>query len=205
MAQNPSPTSTKPSPPGREAAETAKDKASELVGTAQDKVQNELDQQKQRATEALGGVTEALHKVGDTLRESDQDAFAHYADTAAEQIEAFTRSIRNRSVGELLDEAERFARRDAGLFIGGAFLVGVFGARFLKASAPDRFGQGGGYSGPRYGSGSPGGYGYAPNRYGSGRSGPGGYPDYDEPPYRVAHTPGGEMPSPPNTARTPTS
>jgi hypothetical protein len=199
-----------------------KQQASELASTAQEKVQAQLDHQKERATDALGGVSDALRQVGGTLRESDQDAFARYAETAAEQLEAFTRSLRNRSVGELLDEAERFARREPALFVGGAFLLGVLGARFLKASAPDRVdrgrGPGNGYAsgyGAGYGPGSRPAYGpgygssYGPGRYAPQRAGAyGGTPGgrYDQPPHRVLHTAGGEMPdpsSPSNPARTP--
>ena len=75
------------------------------------------------------------HETGDALQNNDQDAFARYANTAANQLDEFVEAVRDRSVGELFDEAERFARRDPGLFVGGAFLLGIFGARFLKASA----------------------------------------------------------------------
>ncbi len=76
----------------------------------------------------------ALHAAGDALHDENRDAFARYAEQAAGQVEQFTSAIRDRSVGEILDEAERFARREPGLFIGGAFLLGIAGARFLKAS-----------------------------------------------------------------------
>ena len=126
-------------------ADTAKDAASDLTQTAKSEAKDLAQQAKSQATEkadqakgqaagVLSGVAGALHDTSDSLRDRDQDAFARYADQAATQLDQFTSAVRDRSVGELLDEAERFARRDPGLFLGGAFLLGIFGARFLKAS-----------------------------------------------------------------------
>lgn len=157
----------------------AKAKASDLKNKAQDQAEDKLAEGKAKASSALEDVAGALHETGDALRDRDRDSFARYADAAADQVEQFTRSIRDRNVGEILDEAHRFARRDPGLFIGGAFLLGIFGTRFLKASAPGSDRSGYGRSG--YASGS--------------RSR--GY----EAPYRGRHTAGGEMPDP-NASRT---
>ena len=156
----------------------AKAKASELKKKAQDEAEDRLAQGKKKASSALDDVASALHDTGDALRDRDRDAFARYAEAAADQVDQFTGAIRDRSVGEILDEAERFARRDPGLFIGGAFLLGIFGARFLKASSPV-----GGRSGSSYG------------RTHAGGSGSRSY-DPNEPPYRVRNTAGGEMPDP---------
>ena len=112
-----------------------KDKASNLKDQAQSEVEDRVQQGKSKAAGVLGDVSDALHETGDSLRENDRDAFADYADTAADQLDQFVNGVRDRSVGELFDEAERFARQDPGLFVGGAFLLGIFGARFFKASA----------------------------------------------------------------------
>ena len=80
---------------------------------------------KDQATGVLDDASTALHAAGDALHDENRDAFARYAEQAAGQVEQFTSAIRDRSVGEILDEAERFARREPGLFIGGAFLLGI--------------------------------------------------------------------------------
>jgi hypothetical protein len=173
MATDPSRSSSGSTDVKAEAKEKAaelKDQASDLKDQAQDEAEDRLAEGKAKATGVLDDVAGALHDTGDALRDRDRDAFARYADAAADQVDQFTRSIRDRNVGEILDEAERFARRDPGLFLGGAFVLGIFGARFLKASAPGRTG------GSR-----------------SGR--PASY-DPDEAPYRLRHTAGGEMPDP---------
>ena len=118
------------------AVDEAKDTAKDLKNKAESAATDKLAHGKDQAAGVLDDVAEALHDTSDSLRDHHQDAFAQFADSAASQVEAFTQAIRGRNVGELLDEAERFARRDSGLFIGGAFLLGIAGARFLKASAP---------------------------------------------------------------------
>ena len=125
-----------------ELTDKAKEQAGDLAAKAKETASEHLTDGKDKATGVLSDAAEALHSVGDTLRDNDQDAFARYADMAASQVEQFTAAIRGRSVGELLDEAEDFARREPALFVGGAFLLGIFGARFLKAS-----GMAGGMSG----------------------------------------------------------
>ena len=127
-------------------AQTAKTEAKDLAQQAKSQATQKADQAKGQAAGALSDVAAALHDTSDSLRDQDRDAFARYADQAATQLDQFTSAVRDRSVGELLDEAERFARRDPGLFLGGAFLLGIFGARFLKAS--DTGSQGGRRSTP---------------------------------------------------------
>ena len=126
-------------------ADKATDKAKAVAGDAASAAQSTAETGKAQATGALDDVADVLHDTSDSLRDHDRDAFAQYADQAARQVEQFTSAIRDRSVGEILDEAERFARREPGLFVGGAFLLGIFGARFLKADAPgsDRAGGSG--------------------------------------------------------------
>lgn len=117
----------------RDVADTATESATSLADQAAGTAEEAAASRKEAAVGVLSDVSDVLHDAGDSLRGHDRDAFAHYADQAADQIQQFKSSIRDRSVGEILDEAERFARREPGLFVGGAFLLGIFGARFLKA------------------------------------------------------------------------
>jgi hypothetical protein len=54
---------------------------------------------------------------------------------ASDQLRRFADQIREKGVADMLDDVNTFARRRPALFIGGAFLVGVGLARFLKSSA----------------------------------------------------------------------
>jgi hypothetical protein len=69
---------------------------------------------------------------------------------AAHQVEQFSRTLKERDVEQLYGEAEAFARRQPGVFLGGAVVLGFLAARFLKSSAQgsmNRSGYQGGSSG----------------------------------------------------------
>ena len=121
-----------------EVKEQAKEQAGALAEEAKQQAQGQLAAQKTRATDGLCSLSTALQEASSQLREEDQDALARYTDTAAEQLGQFAELLRERSVGELLREAERYARREPALFLGGAVVLGFFGGRFLRSSRPGR-------------------------------------------------------------------
>jgi hypothetical protein len=96
----------------------------------------QLTTQKTRATEALGSVAAALRQSSQPLRDDNQGTLADYAGKAADQLEQFSTRFRERDLSELMDDVNRFARRQPALFVGAAFAAGVLAARFLKSS-PD--------------------------------------------------------------------
>jgi hypothetical protein len=55
---------------------------------------------------------------------------------AADQVERLSTYLRDSSFEDVIREAEDMARRQPLLFLGGAFLAGFLGARFLKSSSP---------------------------------------------------------------------
>jgi ElaB/YqjD/DUF883 family membrane-anchored ribosome-binding protein len=105
-----------------------------------------LSSQKDRATEGLGSLARAVRETSQPLRDNQQDTIAQYVEKAADQIERFSTRLRERNVKELVDDAQQFARRQPGVFIGAAFVAGIFAARFLKSSSdarPRRYSSGG--------------------------------------------------------------
>jgi len=94
----------------------------------------QLSTQKDRATEGIGSVVEAVRQSTQHLRENQHDTIAQYVDQAAGQLERWSNQLKQKNVGELLQEAQQLARRRPGVFIGSAFAVGLLGARFLKSS-----------------------------------------------------------------------
>ena len=121
----------------QEAKHEAKQRAGQAVDQAKDQARQQTTQQKERASESLSSVARAMRETGDTLRREDQGTAARYVDQAAERVERFSGYLRERSPDELFYEAERYARREPALFLGGAFALGLMGARFLKSSSPD--------------------------------------------------------------------
>jgi hypothetical protein len=120
-----------------------------LVRRVRERATAQLSTQKDKATETLGSVARVVRESTQQLRNQQQDVLAGYAEQAADQIERLSRNLRDKDIGELLDDAQRLARRQPALFIGSAFAIGVIGARFLKSSnqrrrrdEDDRFGYG---------------------------------------------------------------
>src|SRR3954464_374505 len=108
-----------------------------IVDRVRDKAAAQLSSQKDRATDGLGSVAQAVRQSTQQLRDQKHDTIAGYVEQAADQIEKFSQRLRDKDVGELLDDAQRLGRRRPAVFIGSAFALGVIGARFLKSSSDD--------------------------------------------------------------------
>lgn len=119
-------------------AEAAKNTAGELAGTAKDvateRVQGFFDQGKGAAVSQIGAVANALRNASSEL-EGQQEPLARAVRRAADTIENFSHSIEQRDFSGALESAQDYARRQPALFFGGALLLGLAAARFLKASA----------------------------------------------------------------------
>ncbi len=122
--------------------------ASGLIGRVRDRAEAQLSSQKDRATDGIGTVAQAVRQSTQHLRDNHQETIARYAEQAADQLERFSNGLRNRDVGEIVEDVHRFARRQPALFVGSAFAIGVIGARFLKSSS-DRAAHGRGLAGYR--------------------------------------------------------
>jgi hypothetical protein len=64
----------------------------------------------------------------------NHEAIAKYVEGAADQIEDWSRRLREKDVDALLSDVQRLARRQPAVFVGSAFALGLVGARFLKSS-----------------------------------------------------------------------
>ena len=135
------------------AVNTAQQRAPETTAKAQeigDRIQHEaqrLTQEAKAQGEALfqdqkdavaaqvNGLATALHRTADELQTQNQSAMAQYTQQAAEGIERFSQTLKDRDMGALIGQVESFARNQPGAFIGSAALLGFMAARFLKSSA----------------------------------------------------------------------
>jgi hypothetical protein len=124
----------------KEAAEQATDQAQEtaskVADQAREQVSSRLAGQKDNFVGGLNSVAEALRQTGQQLRQQDQQGVTDYIDRAASQVERASSYLQERDLGQLVDDVEQFARRQPTLFLGGAFALGLLGARFLKSSRP---------------------------------------------------------------------
>lgn len=128
------PTNHESKPNGAANGHVHGDASAGVLGTIQQRVTSRVDEQKNRAAAGLGGIADVIRNASDELR-AENEALASYVDMASDQMRRFADHIRERGASEMIDDVNRFARRNPALFIGGALLVGLGVARFLKSTA----------------------------------------------------------------------
>lgn len=117
------------SPQGQDAGSQG---ASGLADQAKSLVSQQVEQRAGRSADDLREVARALRQTGEQL---GGNMAAPYVDKAAQQLERLSSFLRTADANQVLRGAERFARREPLLFLGGAFTLGILAARFLKSSA----------------------------------------------------------------------
>ncbi len=115
-------------------AQKARETGEQAAGKAQSRAKSMAAERKGPAAEKLDSVAHALRQTAQQLHGQQQGAVARYADSAAEKIGRFSTYLREQDVDGIIGDAEDFARRRPGLFLGGAFFAGVALSRFLKSS-----------------------------------------------------------------------
>lgn len=130
----------------QDAAQRARAEAEQLGHQAKDYARSEADRQKSAAADEVHGVADALRSSARSLDEQHQPMLASYVKQAAEGLDSLSGSLSASSLDDMVRGVEGFARRQPGLFLGGAVATGFMLARFLKASS-ERSHYDGGYSG----------------------------------------------------------
>jgi hypothetical protein len=117
--------------------EQALDQAGRLMHDAQERaletVHDRFDAQKHRAADSLSGVAQTLRRSTQQL-EGEQQNFGRYINQAADRVDDLAHYLHDRELEDIVHQVESFARRQPVAFLGGAFALGVLGARFLKSS-----------------------------------------------------------------------
>ena len=126
-------------------AQQARQQAGQLASRGSEQVKSQLGNQKHQAAQRMTPVQTALRETGQQLRNQGQGPVAQYADNAADQVERFSRYLRENEVDEILDEGRSFARRRPALFLGGAAALGFLATRFFKSSSEEQGGSSAGY------------------------------------------------------------
>jgi len=106
-----------------------------IMGRVRSSANAQLSQQKDRATDGIGSVAQAVRQSTQQLRDQQHDTIAQYIEQAADQLERLSSRLKEKNVNELVEDAQRFARQRPALFVGSAFAIGLVGARFLKSSS----------------------------------------------------------------------
>jgi ElaB/YqjD/DUF883 family membrane-anchored ribosome-binding protein len=139
-------TATAGQTPGQAESGGAVEQAKARVGQLADQVQQQASEKaksglakgKTRAAETLHDVAQSLLISSPQLSDQNQAGVSSYVERAAGQLDRVAQYLQTAEPDELVDRVEDFARRQPALFIGGAFALGLLGARFLKSSRRDR-------------------------------------------------------------------
>lgn len=108
-----------------------------LMDKLRDGAASQLGTQKNRATDGVTSVAQAVRQSTQQLRDNRHETIAQYVDSAVDGVERFANRLREKDVNELVRDAQQFARRNPAVFVGTAFGIGVVAARFLKSSNRD--------------------------------------------------------------------
>lgn len=121
-----------------------KDDVSEMMGAAAGRGRDFLDSARGQATDYVGrrkeDMAQSVTDVATSLRDSgatleDRPHIKAFVDSAADGLEQFADSIRERSFGDLYDDVEGVMRRRPATVAAASIAAGFLFARFLKASA----------------------------------------------------------------------
>lgn len=125
----------------RETADRLRQQAGQAVHQAGEQARAVADDEKRAVAGEVHHVAEALRRSAAHFKDEDQPTLAGYVQQAADSLDSFSRNLGERSLDAMVTDLERFARRQPGVFLGGAVATGFLVTRFLKASAERRHAQ----------------------------------------------------------------
>ncbi len=141
MTQRTNESSGSPSGEGRanpgavDIAHDVKEIAGEAAGQARNLAQSQVALRKDRAVDAIGSVAQALRETGGRLASQKDSSATHYVARAADGLDRVSQYLTAHDLSDVVHDVEGFARREPAIFLGGAFVAGLIGTRFLKSSA----------------------------------------------------------------------
>jgi hypothetical protein len=111
----------------------AKNMAGQIFGDVRNAAEQMLEERKARAADQVHGVAQALRRTAEGVK-GENDLVGRYAEQAADTVERFADTFRERRIGDLVAELDGFARRSPTLFLLGAVAAGFVVGRFMAAS-----------------------------------------------------------------------
>ena len=121
-----------------------KSTAGDAYESATAKATEKLEEQKSNLSSGLSTVADNIRKLGGDLSGSESSdgltrAAAEVSNTAASKLERAADYFERQDLNAMYRDIENLARRNPGLFIGGAFALGFLAARFFKSTSPRKF------------------------------------------------------------------
>ena len=116
-----------------EAKNQAYQAAGEAKSVARQKIAQATNTGKKKAATEVNTYGAAIAKAAAELEKNDEPT-APVVRAAAEKLQEFGDFLENRDAKDLVDSAERYARRHPEVVLGGMFVIGLGLARFFKST-----------------------------------------------------------------------
>lgn len=116
-----------------QAKQTVANVAADAKAGVTTQLEQRIDAAKEVGVEKIETVSDALRGAGEKLEGTGP--LPQLAEKAAEGIENLARFVENKSIGDVFNGVQSFAKREPALFLGGAVVVGILAGRFLKSSS----------------------------------------------------------------------
>lgn len=118
----------------REVKDQVVGQARNTLQQARERASSSLGESKSQVADQLGTIAQALRRTTEHLRAEDQQRIAGLTDTVARQVDQVANYLRNKDASAMKADLENLAKRQPAIVIGGALVLGLIGARFLKSS-----------------------------------------------------------------------
>jgi ElaB/YqjD/DUF883 family membrane-anchored ribosome-binding protein len=122
-----------------EGAQQLQEKASQAQAQGRERLRQQLDNRSNQTGEQMTRTASALRQTARQLRGDQQEPQANMLEGIADRVERLGDYLTASDGDRLLRDVERFARRQPWLVAGGGAVLGLFAARFMKASSSRRY------------------------------------------------------------------
>jgi hypothetical protein len=121
---------------GEELLDEGREKAQELGQAAGEMARSRADEQIDRVVDGIKIFADVLRQGGNDLS-GERRQYRSVLNSVADRAEGVSQYLDGRDVQSVTRDVRRFARENTALFLGGAFALGLIGARFLKSSSDE--------------------------------------------------------------------
>ncbi|RWL95526.1 hypothetical protein [Mesorhizobium sp.] len=123
-----------------EALQEARDeiarRAVDYASEAQDALSERAEETQRDIGSSLAAFGGALRAASDHLAKKEQSAASKFMLDAAGGLESLSSSLKQKPLGQVLEDVQSFGRQNPGALIAGSVLAGLALGRFMKASPP---------------------------------------------------------------------
>ncbi len=120
------------------AKQAIRDTTGKVGQQATEKLRLYADDGKARAGSALDQLSQLLIDAAGQVDEKLGAQYGQYARSAADQVQGFADTVKNKDVDDLLEDVRSFVRASPGVAIGAAAALGFVVARLFQSGLDDR-------------------------------------------------------------------